>query len=315
MIFLKLYPENFDGDKTVIARDSGPLVNETAGPFFVGFTISAALFGVTCAQGGLYFKRHSRDSTRLRCIVIALLCLETFHAALVTHAIYSYTITDRGSLSDLNGTVWSISIQVVPATVIVALVQYVWIIRIGTISQSHRAAQFAIAMLSLVVIEMVMTLAWMVATLTISSRWGSTKGVLRTTEASFVLRVFNDTLITGLLCYHLQRSKNGLRGSDSTIQKMIEYGLRAGVLNWICSVVLMVLLVTMPTKPYYVGIYIVSCRLHANSLLAMLNFRMPQKATEQTGSNVSDLGEVELSSAHWGLSMSPSITRLTISEL
>lgn len=62
------------------------LVNETIGPLFVACIISTAyvynrcctvislnfvvrLFGLTCAQSCLYFKRHAEDHTELKYIV------------------------------------------------------------------------------------------------------------------------------------------------------------------------------------------------------------------------------------------------------
>jgi len=100
-------------------------------------------------------------------------------------------------------------------------------------------------------------------------RWGAAKGVMRVVVACSCLRAFNDTFATGLLCYHLQRSRSGLRRTDGMIQTMMGYGLRAGLLNCIGSVALTVLLTVMPREPYYVGIYVISCRVYANSLLAM----------------------------------------------
>jgi len=87
---LLFYPDNFnlDGDNTLDAKDAAhSVVTETIGPFLVGFTISAAyvllsgaefsfpllsvarLFGVSCAQSFLYFRRYSQDNVWLKFIV------------------------------------------------------------------------------------------------------------------------------------------------------------------------------------------------------------------------------------------------------
>jgi len=103
MTFLKLYPQTFDRDNTVNAH---ALVNETIGPLFVGYTVSAALFGITCAQSCLYFQRHSQDSMRLKCIVTGLLFLEALHIILVTHSVFVYTIAGHGNFNRLGDVVW-----------------------------------------------------------------------------------------------------------------------------------------------------------------------------------------------------------------
>jgi len=248
---------------------------------------------------------------RLKCIVTGLLFLEALHIILVTHSVFVYTISGHGNFNRLGDVVWSVLIQVLPGTLVVALVQSVWIIRIRTLNLSHRGTLVTVVMLSLVFIEAGMSIAWMVA-IFFFPRWGAAKGVMRIIVASFCLRAFNDTFATGLLCYHLQRSKNGLRGTDGIIQTMIGYGLRAGLLNCIGSVASTVLLGIMPHEPYYVAIYVIFSRVYANSLLAMLNWRMPQKAI---CTNNSDPEAIELSSAHLGLSISSFVTHFTIPEL
>jgi len=166
MAFLKLPSHVLHprlSEKFVNAKDPGHLVNETVGPLFVACIISTALFGLTSAQSCLYFKRHSQDNTGLKSVVVTLLFLETFHLILIIHALFDYTITNHGISSHLNTSVWSLLIQVVPATLVVAIVQYVWIIRIKTLSQNHRRAQIAAAMLSLVFINAGMSIGWMAA--------------------------------------------------------------------------------------------------------------------------------------------------------
>jgi hypothetical protein len=112
-----------------------------AAPWSLNQFPTIRLFGVTCAQGCLYFSWHSQDSTQLKSIVssvnrlrimkladcrrllpycqaisffflashlIRYCCrlLETFHVALVAHAIFVYTISNHGDLNRLNNAVW-----------------------------------------------------------------------------------------------------------------------------------------------------------------------------------------------------------------
>jgi len=278
MASLKLLPEHFARADTLNPDLNSPaqLAHDLIGPLFIAFIISSALFGVTCAQACLYFRRYTQDSTRLKSIVITLLFLESCNIAFVTYGMFVYTIIDRGDINCLTGILWSMLFQVVPANLVVTLVQYVWIIRIWTVSRSPRRTQITAAMLSSVLIEAVISIAWVVAAHT-STHWGQVQGVMWASVASFILRTFNDIVLTTLLCYHLQRSKNGLQETDSMIQTMIGYGLRAGVLNCMGSISLMVLVVTLPTKPYYVGVHVISARIYANSLLVMLNWRRQKK--------------------------------------
>jgi len=311
MASLRLLPETFARADTLNPNFNSPaqLPHELIGPLFIAFIISSALFGLTCAQTGLYFRRYSGDSTRLKSIVITLLFLESCNITLVIYGIFVYTIIDRGDISCLNGILWSMLFQVVPANLVVTLVQYVWIIRIWTLSRSPRRTQITAAMLSSVLIEAVISIAWVVAAHT-STHWGQVQAVKWASVASFILRTFNDVVLTTLLCYHLQRSKNGLQETDNMIQKMMGYGLRAGGLNCMGSIALMVLVITLPTKPYYVGVHVISARIYANSLLAMLNWRHQKKLEPKVldAAELSSEAAMELSTTHWGFTMASQLT-------
>jgi len=141
------------------------------------------------------------------------------------------------------------------------------------------------------------------------TRWGEAPSV-RVSRRS-ALGTFNDISLTTLLCYHLQRAKNGLRETDGMIQTMMGYGLRAGVLSCIGSIVLVLLIIILPTKPYYVGVHVITARVYVNSLLAMLNWRI-QKKTELNSLQDTDLSKseaMELSTVHWGISMASQVSR------
>ncbi|KIM92338.1 hypothetical protein PILCRDRAFT_810382 [Piloderma croceum F 1598] len=278
---------------------------EMIGSLLVISTISTALFGVSLAQGCLYFNRHWQDSTRLKCIFAPARILEAINLAFTTHGMFVYTIIDRGDFAYLDGTLWT-----VPANLVVTLVQYVWVIRIRTLSKSPRRAQIAVAMHASIFIEA----AWPILART-SVHWGTMTVVRWTCVTSLILRASNDIALTGLLCHYLQRSKNGLRETDSMIQTMIGYGLRAGLINCIGSITLALLVIIMPTKPYYVGIHSLTARFYANSLLAVLNQRR-EKSAELAGWQASEFSQaevMELSSANWG-TMGSQATRLTISD-
>jgi len=303
-------PVNSDWDYTLNVKSPNQLLSEAIGPLFVGFNISAALFGVICAQACLYFKRYSQDGT-LKAIVVTLLLLETLNIALVAHGLFVCAISNHGSFRCFSHTVWSLVIQLIPSILIVAIVQYVWIMRIRTLSRSKRRSQVAIVMLSLVFIQMGMSIT--LAAIAYKSR---KLGVIQSERwpvvASFILRTFNDISLTGLLCYHLQRYKNGLRATDSIIHKLMGYGLRAGLFNCMGSIATMILLVVMPKRLVYAGVYLVFSRMYTNSLLAMLNWRRSPPEADLEGS---ERELVELSTVDWGPSISSRVMPLTIPEL
>jgi len=193
-------------------------------------------------------------------------------------------------------------VQVIPSTLIVAIVQYVWIMQTKILSQSKRRTQIFVGMLALVFTWTVMSITLTVK-ISKSPRWGVIRDEVWPVVACFVLKAFNDVLLTIFLCYHLQRSKNGLRVTDNLIQKVMGYGLRAGLFNCMGSIASMFLLVFVRTNLVYVGVFLVFARLYTICLLAMLNWRRPRRTAQQTELETSESEAIELSTMHWGLSM------------
>jgi len=252
---------------------------------------------------------------RLKSIVIALLFLETLDIALVTHGIFICGIPERDSFRCFLHPPRSLALQIIPTAIIVGIVQYVWVMRIRTLSRSERKNHVAVGMLCLVVVQMGISIILM-ALVFKSSRWGVIQGERWPVVASFVLRAFNDLSLTVFLCYHLQRSKTGIRRTDSLIQKLMGYGLRAGLFNCMGSIAIMVLLVAIPTRLIYMAVYLIFARLYSNSLLAMLNWRRPRRTSELADSRSSEPEAVELSTMqYWDQPMSSRARPLTIPEL
>jgi len=314
MALPELKRAHFDKESSLTTTITAQLVSEAIGPLFIGFIVSAALYGVLCAQACLYFKRHSQDSTRLKSIITILLILETLDIILVTHGIFVCAISEHGTFLCFHHPPRTIVVQILPTALIVAIVQYVWVMRIRTLSHSKRKNQLVVSMLFLIFTGMGMSITLM-GLASKSPKWGVIQGELWPVVASFALRAFNDLSLTGFLCYYLQHSKTGILKTDSMIQKMIGYGLRAGLFNSMGSIATMASLIVIPRRLVYMGIYLSFARVYTNSLLAMLNWRRSGQTSELAHPEVLE-GDVELSTVqYWGLPMSSRARPLTIPEL
>jgi len=93
----RLNPDKIDGDTTLNVISPAQLLTQSVGPLFIGYNISAALFGLICAQACLYFKRHSQDFAWIKSIAVVLLLLETFHIAFVTHGVFVCAVSNHGN--------------------------------------------------------------------------------------------------------------------------------------------------------------------------------------------------------------------------
>jgi len=80
--------------------------HSTAGGPFIGVVVAAIIYGVSCVQTFYYFTNQN-DTWHIKFPVTAVIILDTLHQALITHAVYTQTITDWGNLAQYQVLVWS----------------------------------------------------------------------------------------------------------------------------------------------------------------------------------------------------------------
>ncbi|KAI0926376.1 hypothetical protein AcV5_008858 [Taiwanofungus camphoratus] len=67
-----------------------------------------SFYGITSVQTYLYYTRYKDDSVTLRLLIFLLWLLDGLHQAFITHASYTYAVTDLGSPTDLLMPEWSV---------------------------------------------------------------------------------------------------------------------------------------------------------------------------------------------------------------
>ncbi|KAL0568555.1 hypothetical protein V5O48_013434, partial [Marasmius crinis-equi] len=73
-------------------------IENTFGWLFIGAMAACALWGVTCIQTWWYFDHYRKDTFWLKIIVAITWVSDTVHQALITYAVYKYTISHWGDL-------------------------------------------------------------------------------------------------------------------------------------------------------------------------------------------------------------------------
>ncbi|KZP21708.1 hypothetical protein FIBSPDRAFT_1043997 [Athelia psychrophila] len=248
-------------------------LRETLGALLIGVTISVALYGVLCCQTLMYVRRYTKDPIMLKSLVSAIWFLETVHTAMVGYAAYYYTISHRGDLDMAQKPTWMTMLEMIPASMVVFLTQYVWIMRIWTLNRYSWRTPMAFGMLSLLGIDGCFSTAWL-ATNYHDEKWGDV-GVRHEwlMLTSVALIAVSDAWSTIMLIWTLGRKRLGIRSGDALVTRVITYGLNTGLLTIFGSGIVVVLLGLMPSSLYYMGAYVTFSKVYANSLLAMLNWR------------------------------------------
>ncbi|KAH7911412.1 hypothetical protein BJ138DRAFT_925442 [Hygrophoropsis aurantiaca] len=276
--------------------DPGTLTR-TIGALLIGFTFSIALFGVTSAQCYFFLRRNIQDGTKFRLIIYTLWSLEIVQFVMITHTLYYYTVARHGFTDILGKPAWTLLAQNIPTYLIIGIVQYVWIMRIWTLSRSSFRSWIAAGMFSIILAY------WGICTYVVTQRITEPQWANLTrdwgTLSWIALLATNDIIATFLLCFTLHSSRNGVRVTDTIITVLMAYALNTGLLTCLISIATLFLIVFTPFEFYYAALYVVFVRLYVNSLLAMLNWRRGKIRTRRMRADRLEAA-FEMSSLPWG---------------
>lgn len=254
------------------------------GAGFLGNVSAAILYGITCVQTYLYFKRSQDDPFYLKASVSVLWVLDSLHLALITYSIYTYAVTNFGNPLILETPNRSVLAHVMVTGLSDVIVRGLYCQRVWRLSDRNKFVALAIIITSLVVF--VGSLAFPIRAFTISTFIGleTISWVLYT---SFAAGAAADFIIAGSLCFLLYRRRTGFsRRTDSILAKLMIYAVNTGALTSFCALACLATYATMPDNFIFLAIYFTLPKLLLNSLLATLNAR---KSLRQTETHVSSI--------------------------
>jgi len=242
------------------------------GAGLIGLVVSTIIYGITCLQTYLYYTKYSgNDRWPMKLIVALIWVLESFQLVLATLLTYHYTVTKWGDTMALLRSNWSAAISVECGAVVILIVQCVFARRIWLFSGKNWALTGAIVVLSL--FQLAFGTAFTVHDL-------QTRFVVEMGSKTFKLlasatlsgSIACDIIITMSMCYYLQKSRTGFRSTDTTINLLITYAIRTCLLTTICAISSLAAFLIAQVSIAN-ALYLIGCRLYANSLLSALNVR------------------------------------------
>ncbi|KAH9896845.1 hypothetical protein C8Q73DRAFT_687432 [Cubamyces lactineus] len=246
-------------------------LNETLGAAFVGDILAACLYGLTTLQTLTYFGRCRKDSVVLKSLVILLWALDTLHLILVSHTVYSYTITNFGNVPALLKPTWSVIAQVFVTGVSDGIVRALYCYRIWMFSGRRWLLTTAIV---------IGTLATCGSSLAYAARGLQQSTFIELEKFSWLLyfslswAFLSDFLIAATMCTLLTKRRNGaLRKVDHAIRVLILYSINTGVLTTLCTLMALIAYAVSPHTFIYIGFYFLLPKLMLNSVLGALNAR------------------------------------------
>ncbi|EMD32682.1 hypothetical protein CERSUDRAFT_87723 [Gelatoporia subvermispora B] len=239
------------------------------GVMLIGILVSAALWGIICAQVYHYYT-HYNDTRPLRIIVLVSFLLDTAHQILISHGLYTYLITWYNDPLNLLRIVWSLKVQVLVTAFNVIVVEGFFIWRVWLLGHQSVLRVLPLVLLSLA---------------SFSTEILYYSKIKDHALITYVHEIINYAYILGAVgvaaivaitiptIQLLHSSKSTFTATNNVIHRLVVFMVATGVGTSVCAILSLVTVITSPNVLVFAVFYILLSRLATSSLLNTLNMR------------------------------------------
>ncbi|KAI0791727.1 hypothetical protein C8Q75DRAFT_48988 [Abortiporus biennis] len=239
--------------------------NVASGMLFEMF-IAAGLTGIIMMQSYIYFLYSApKDSMFMRVFSTCLVLFELLHTIFSSHALFTYLVIDFGNVLELTKFIWSTGIAFFLSTVIVAMVQIVYIRRLWLLTN-----QIILPFLLSVVLFL---RAVMIGFLFHYEDWltfYSTKAI-SCIYAALGLTVASDVMIAIVQFRHRSQTKTKFKEPNDTIGSLLKYIFRGWIVSGAVSLGSLIAFIVDKNSWTWIGLGVISIKLYATSLFSSFN--------------------------------------------
>ncbi|EIW80838.1 hypothetical protein CONPUDRAFT_73858 [Coniophora puteana RWD-64-598 SS2] len=210
-----------------------------------------------------YFTNYAKDGWPMKLLVVAVLCSDTVHQALITHTadkacVVILLITEKKFVEVLFNGLTALMVQSF-------LAWRIWKLSNGCIWRTG-------SVMVLVVGEFVCVAIYVAKAINFETfaQLMALKSLSMTVNA---VAAAGDILITACLCHLLHGVRASFLRSENLINKLIIFTINTGLLTSFCAIASLLSIAAAPDTFIYIAFYFCLGRLYCNSLLATLNVR------------------------------------------
>ncbi|KAF8222421.1 hypothetical protein L208DRAFT_1413433 [Tricholoma matsutake] len=127
---------------------SNETVERTLGALLLGNLAAAILYGVTCIQTYIYYRKNYKDTPVFRFLIFFLWLLDGLHLAFISHASYYYLVSNFTNISAAASPTWSILIQICLTLITNGLIRTVFGRRVWLLTKGNLVLVGCIAIAS-----------------------------------------------------------------------------------------------------------------------------------------------------------------------
>ncbi|KAF9064704.1 hypothetical protein BDP27DRAFT_1450623 [Rhodocollybia butyracea] len=242
----------------------------TYGIWLTSMWLATILYGMGLLQTWLYFHWYSQDHWGVRMTVICLIVFETLQITFFFGATYAALINNFGDFPALFVITWVDSAQLLAGYLSAFTVQMYFAYCLYLLNKKHKIVTVLIMALALTQIGA--GVAQTIKTTILGSflTIDSTKQITSLQSASALAC---DLVITVALYQTLKSKKNGLKDTNTLLQKLMINAINRGALTAVAAAINLTLFLALPGTFYFFLGLMTSSKLYMNSMLATLNTR------------------------------------------
>ncbi|TDL20314.1 hypothetical protein BD410DRAFT_377452 [Rickenella mellea] len=244
--------------------------DNTLGVILVGTIISSMLYGITNVQTFIYFQRSSKDPKYMRGLVAFLWILDSLHMAFIGHTVYYYMVDNFLNPFSLISPTWSFKSNIILTHISDAFIRSIFAWRIWILSGGNW--KLLSSVITLAMIDLVGGLGFGIKTYFYTT-FADFHRLAWVIYATLGINGLADLWTAASLCYCLNKSRSGIKRTDSMISTLMLYCINTGLLTSVFSIGCLVSYATMPTNFVFIAFYAQLPKLYLNALLATLNAR------------------------------------------
>ncbi|KAE9390306.1 hypothetical protein BT96DRAFT_349721 [Gymnopus androsaceus JB14] len=218
-------------------------MNSTFGLLFNAVVVGAALYGVGCLQGWMYFRKYQNsDPWYLKSLVGFILLCDTFQMGILTACIYKYIILNFAN-EEILGTLFNtLIIEIFFSDAIGLSVQMFYCWRIWRLSQRNYFVVLPLVLLSWAAFTSLFVYSCLALKFSTFAELATLKNLSMSCN---ILAAASDIFISAAMVLLLQKSKTGYKSTNGMLNRLIIFTFNTGIPG----------------------------RFYTNSLLVTLNFR------------------------------------------
>jgi len=282
----------------------GPALDDSWGAVLIGVFLAIFLYGLLTLQVFVYQELFPRDVWWLKCVVASVWILDTSHTIFICHMIYSTLITNFGDYDAIAHNIWSFNINVLITTIVAAISQVFFIHRCWRFDKSifNTVASAIILCFAAVQFAFGSLCAHLTFSLSLYSQFLDYKWAVDTWLGSAAA---TDILVSVALVRSLLMKRNEVQRTRGLIERLIRWTVTTGLITSVWALLDLAVFTASQTTLIHLFFNIMLAKLYANTLLAALNHRSPNRPDDSAPVPQTQASGISLGA------MSPRLSRLS----